>query len=234
MRIRVCILITLIVFAQQRIKAQATDDFGIWTTIEVEKSLSKKWSVNGELEFRTKENLEEIARIAAKIGGEYSIIKNLKVGAAYQFQYFHDLKYADYQPRHRFIGYMQGKQKWGRFTFSLRERFQVTYKDDSDRIKSSGKIDTYKMDPEWHWRNRLKVAYDIPKSIFTPSLSVESFYQLNNPDGNQFDSMRYTLSLGYKLNKKSVINLSGIYDHEMNVDDPENRYILELGYVYSF
>ena len=234
MRARLVLFIALIVSAQQMTRSQTTDDFGIWTTVEVEKSLSKKWSLNGELEFRSKENVEEIGRFAAKIGGEYSIIKNLKAGAAYQFQYFHDIEYTDYQPRHRFIGYLQGKQKWGRFTFTLRERFQVTYKDDSDRIKSNGKIDTYKTDPEWYWRNRLKVGYDIPKSKITPSFSVETFYQLNNPDGNQFDSMRYTMSLGYKLNKQSTFNLSGIYDHEMNVKKPEDRYVLELGYVYSF
>ncbi|MDD4514849.1 DUF2490 domain-containing protein [Massilibacteroides sp.] len=231
---RILLIIVCLFLIQQMIKSQTTDDFGIWSTIGVEKSIGKKWEINGELEFRGRENMNEVGRWAIKIGGDYKIIKNIKLGVAYQFQYFNDLEYTDFQPRHRLIGSMQGKQKWKRFTFSLRERVQGTYKDDSDRIKSSGKIDTYKMDPEWTWKNRLKVSYDIPKCKFTPSASIETFYQLNNPDGNEFDALRYTLSLAYKIDKKNKLNLSGIYDHEMNVKEPTDKYIMELGYVYSF
>lgn len=231
---RIALCVCLLVLAHQSVYSQRTDDFGIWTTIEAEKSFGKKWNLIGEVEFRSKENLEEVSRWGVKIGGEYKIIKDLKAGAAYQLLYFYDSEYADFQPRHRLIGYLQGKQKWGRVTFTLRERFQGTFKDDSDRIKASGKTDTYKMDPEWTWRNRLKVAYDIPKCKFTPSVSLETFYQLNNPDGNELEALRYTLSVAYKLDKKSTFSLSGIYDHEMNVNDPVDRYVVELGYAYSF
>ncbi|MCD7973758.1 MAG: DUF2490 domain-containing protein [Candidatus Azobacteroides sp.] len=211
-----------------------SDDFGIWTSIEVDKKLNKKWNLNGEFELRTRDNTSEVARWGAKVGADYSFIKGLKVGAAYQFLYFHDIKYWDFQPRHRFIGYVQGRQKVGRFTFSLRERFQVTHKDDSDRIKANGKKDTYKINPEWSWRNRIKASYDIPKCKLTPSFSFESFFQLNNPDGNEFDGLRYTLSLTYKLDKKHSFDLSGIYDKEINVKNPENRCVLGIGYAYSF
>jgi hypothetical protein len=234
MKRRIVLLLGLLPVLVFTIHAQRTDDFGVWTTFEVEKDLGKKWSVNGELEFRGREDMTEVGRWAVRVGGDYKIVKNLKVGVAYQFQYFHDLEYADFQPRHRLIGSIQGKQKWGRFTFTLRERVQGTYKDDSDRVKKSGKIDTYKMDPEWTWKNRLKVAYDIPKSKFTPAASFETFYQLNNPDGNEFSALRYTLSVDYKLSKKHRFSLSGIYNHEMNVKDPVDRYVVELGYMFSF
>lgn len=214
--------------------AQTDDDFGIWSSVGVEKKLNKKWSLEGELEFRSKDNLKETGRWSAKIGGEYKLLKDVKIGAAYQFQYFHDLEYEDFQPRHRIMGTIQGKHKWGRFEFSLRERVQGTYKDDSDRIKSSGKIDSYKMDPEWTWKNRLKITYDIPKCKFEPSFSFETFYQLNNPDGNEFDGLRYTLALDYKFDKQNTFTVAGIYDDEMNVKDPVDRYVLQLGYVYSF
>lgn len=209
------------------------DDFGIWSSVEITKKL-KKIELNGELEFRMRDNLQNIARLSGKVGAEYRIIKPLKIGAAYQYIHFYDVEYSDYQPRNRFIAYLQGRQKWGDFTFSLRERIQVTTKDESDRIKSSGKIDTYKMNPDWVWRNRLKIAYDIPKSKITPAVSAESFYQLNNPDGNVFEGMRYTLSGTYKINKKQSVELFGLYDKEMNVNNPENRYVVGAAYTYSF
>lgn len=215
-------------------RAQSSDDFGIWSSVEIEKKFNKKWALNGELELRTRENTSEIGRWGAKLGGEYALMKEIKVGLAYQFQYFHDIQYQDFQPRNRFIGYLQGRKKWNNFVFTLRERFQVTTKDDSDRIKENGKIDTYKMDPEWCWRNRIKLAYDIPKSKFTPAFSFETFYQLNNPDGNEFDGFRYTLSLTYKLNKRNAFELSGIYDREVNVNNPVDRTVLGAGYSYSF
>lgn len=215
-------------------KSQSSSDFGIWSNIEVDKKLNKKWTLSGELELRTRENSSEIGRWGATLGGDYNITKEIKAGLAYQFQYVHDIEYQDFQPRHRFFGFLQGRKKWGNFIFSLRERVQMTTKDDSDRIKSSGKVDTYKINPEWNWRNRIKVAYNIPDCKLTPSFSFESFYQLNNPAGNQFDGLRYTLSLDYKLNKKSSFDLSGIFDKEINVKNPVDRYIMSVGYSYSF
>lgn len=216
------------------VKAQSSNDFGIWSTIEVEKKMSKKWALNGELEVRTVDNTSNIGRWGLKLGTDYSMLKELKVGFAYQFLYFHDLEYSDFQPRHRLIGFLQGRKKWGNVVFTLRERIQMTTKDENDRIKASGKIDTYKMNPEWTWRNRLKVAYDIPNHKLTPSFAAESFYQLNNPDGNEFEGLRYTLSLAYKLNKCHAVDLSGILDKEYNVNNPVTRYILSIGYQYNF
>jgi hypothetical protein len=215
--------------------AQAqTTDFGIWTSMETEKKVNSKWSLNGELELRTSENSGEINRWGLKLGSDYSIVRNLKVGAACQFLYFHDMEYADFQPRRRLIAFVQGKQKFGNFVFSLRERFQATTKDESDRIKKSGKIDAYKINPDRLWRNRLKVEYDIPGRRFTPALSVETFYQLNNPAGNQFESVRSILSVTYKLDRKSAFDISGIYDREINVQDPQNKLVLGINYSYSF
>ncbi len=215
-------------------KAQTTNDFGIWSSIALSKDLNKKLTLSGELENRTQDNSSQISRWGAQLGAEYKVVKPLSIGFAYQFQYYHDMKYYDFQPRNRFIGYLQGKHKWNNFLFSLRERFQFTTKDESDRIKSSGKIDTYNINPEWIWRNRLKVAYNIPNCRFTPSFSFESFYELNNPDGNQFSGLRYTLGVEYKINKRNFLELSGIYDKEINTDEPTNRCVLSIGYSYKF
>ncbi|WP_298651805.1 DUF2490 domain-containing protein [uncultured Proteiniphilum sp.] len=229
---KIIIIFSLLLVVCMSLRSQ-NDDFGIWSSVEVAKKL-KKIELNGEFEFRMQDNLQNIARLSGKVGVEYRIIKPLKIGVAYQYIHFYDVEYSDYQPRNRFITYLQGQQKWGNFNFSLRERVQLTTRDESDRIKSNGKIDTYKMNPDWIWRNRLKIEYDIPKCKITPAVSVESFYQLNNPDGNAFEGMRYTLSGSYKLNKQQSLELFGLYDKEMNVNNPENRYVLGIAYIYSF
>jgi hypothetical protein len=218
------------------LKAQ-TDDFGIWASAAVEKSLGKL-NLGAEAELRTKDNASQTDRASIQVSADYDIFKPLKAGLAYQFIDYYDSKYADYQPRHRFIMYLQGKYKLGDFTFTLRERAQMTTKDESDRIKTSGKkkgsIDTYKVNPEWTWRNRFKATYNIPHFPVNPSIAVETFYELNNPDGNVFDKVRYTLSFGYNITKHHQLDVFGLIDKEINVTDPVTTYITGVGYTYSF
>lgn len=78
------------------------------------------------------------------------------------------------------------------------------------------------------------MEYNIPKIPLTPALSIETFRQMNNPDGNVYCGLRYSVAFGYKLNKRNKLELSGIYDKEINVPDPENKVVLGLGYSFSF
>ncbi len=216
------------------IQLQAQSDrYGTWTSISVEKKLHK-WNLGAETELRTINYLNRIDRWSLGISADYSILKQLKLGVGYQLMNSWDEKYIDYQIRSRFNVSTTGKLKWNNFSFSLREKLQVTFKDESDRIKSNGTIDTYKMNPEWTWRNRMLMSYKISNCALTPSFSVESFYELNNPDGNTFDNVRYTLSLDYKINKQNSIAIYGLINSKLNSDDANSKYILGVGYTHSF
>jgi hypothetical protein len=210
-----------------------TNDFGLWTSVGAEKKLGK-WNFEGEAELRTKENATAIDRLGIGLTAGYQLLKPITIGAGYDFIYFNDTKYLDYQPRHRANLFITGKQKLGGFTFSLRERVQLTAKDVSDRIKESGKIDNYKVNPEYMWRNKLKVEYNIPKFPVTPAFSAESFFTLNNPDGNSFKQIRYTLSLDYKLSKHHKFEIYGMYDDEISSEDPVQNFVLGIGYKFCF
>jgi hypothetical protein len=210
-----------------------TNDFGIWTSIGANKELGK-WDLSAEAELRTKEKATTIDRWNIGLSAEYKIFKPVKIGGGYEFIYFNDSKYKDYQPRHRGFLSIQGKQKIGNFSFSLRERAQITAKDVTDRIKENGKIDNYKVNPEYMWRNKFKIEYNIPKLPITPEASIETFYTLNNPDGNAFEQIRYTLSLEYKLSKKHRFEVYGMYDDKMNSEDPVQNIVMGIGYIFSF
>jgi hypothetical protein len=210
-----------------------TEDFGLWTSIEASKKLGK-WNFSTEGELRTKSNSGQVDRWSLQLEAAYSIFKPLKVGVSYQFIYFHDTEYWDFQPRSRFNFFLSGKHKLGNFTFSLRERAQLTVKDASDRVKKNGSVNTYKINPAWIWRNRLNVAYHIPGFPVTPSFSFESFYQLNNPDGNAFDKLRYTLSFHYNLSKHHGLEVYGLVDKDINVNSPVQMDVIGIGYEYSF
>lgn len=226
------LLAFIILWFSIQLQAQS-DRYGMWTSIAVEKKLHK-WNFGAETELRTINYLNRIDRWSLGISADYSILKQLKIGAGYQIMNSWDEKYIDYQIRSRFNVSTTGKLRWNNLSFSLREKLQVTFKDESDRIRSNGTIDTYKMDPEWTWRNRMLMSYNISHCALTPSFSVETFYQLNNPDGNTFDNVRYTLSLDYKINKQNSISVYGLINSKLNSDDASGKYILGVGYTHSF
>lgn len=212
--------------------AQSTD-FGLWANVAVEKSL-KKWSIQADFEFRTRDQFKNMDRWSLKLGAAYDILKAIKLGIGYEYISLNDIQYNDFQPRHRYLVYLQGKQKIGRFTLSLRERIQRTIKDESDRIIEPGEYDNYKINPEWSWRNRFKIAYKIPQIPVIPSISVETFYQLNSPGRNSFSQLRYTLAFDYHLTKRHEIELFGLVNKEIDTDYPLTTCITGLGYKYSF
>jgi len=224
----------LIFLATVSVVANAQDPaFNTWSTVELKCHLNK-WDFSAETELRSTNILEHTNRLSLELAATYSLNKHLKAGASYMPISFYDLKYDDYQLRHRASLFVTGRQKFGDFTFTLREKLQMTIKDESDRIDEDGVTDTYKINPELTWRNRIKVEYDVPKLPLTPALSFETFRQMNNPDGNVFCGLRYSVALGYKLNKRSKLELSGLYDHEINISDPENTFVLGFGYTFDF
>lgn len=127
--------------------AESNNDFGTWAEIGIEKSLSKKWSVGMETEYRAQEK----ARWSIGVNGEYKINKHLKFGAFYTFQeskkpeskkdhYKNDIEDADHwngynirekfwSPRHRAGLDITGTIKlWKWMRISVRERYQYTHR----------------------------------------------------------------------------------------------------------
>lgn len=216
-------LLVLIVAALYSPKTSAQDsDFGARLGFELQKEL-KDWTFSVSQEIRTMDNSSAFYGSYTAFGIDYSPWKRLKFGTSYEFVLFNDTDYDDIQPRHRLNWFTTGNIKLGDFKLSLRERLQMTFKDESER--------DYKMNPKTRWRNKFDVEYNIPNSKLTPFASVESFYQLNNPDGNRFDQIRYKLGTSIKLNKHNKLDIYGQYDHEMNVNNPVNRTM--LGFAYT-
>lgn len=208
------------------------ESYGTWTSIGLKKEL-KKWEFSAETEVRTTCYMQLIDRWSLGLNADYDLIKQLKVGVGYLFMNKVDRKYDNYQIRNRLYLSATGKLKVDNLTFSLREKLQATQKDESNRIKDDGSIDTYKINPELYWRNRMQASYNIPGCKITPAISAESFYQLNNPDGNTFDNMRYTLSFDYKINKRNNIEAFGVINSNLESEDSYGKYILGLKYTYT-
>lgn len=230
------------------VKAQ-DNDFGMWYELGAEKKVSRKWNVGIESELRTRNNSRTLDRWSAGVNAEYKIIKGLKASAGYTFLYDNnkeefDLKSDDLRPnkwtpsywgiRHRFNVTLAGSIDWNRFSFSLRERWQYTY-----RPEATGK--KYDFDEE-DWvsvkgkgknvlRSRCQVSYDIPHWKFDPFVNVELF---NDKSGIQ--KSRYQVGVDYKIKKKHVFALTYRLQN-VNEDDDDgdsNSHMIGLSYKYKF
>jgi hypothetical protein len=129
-----------------------SDDFGIWTSLEIQKKIDKKWSVGLEAEMRTRDDVKTVDRWSGGLDVSYKILKGLKVSAGYTFLWDNNERISYYEegdkkvingavnagdpkkraqywgPRHRFSVSLTGEKSFGPWGFSLRERWQYTYR----------------------------------------------------------------------------------------------------------
>lgn len=243
------IILTLTLFMATGTAKAQSDDFGTWYEVGAEKKLSRKWNMAAEAEFRTRNDMKSAERWSIGLSAEYKLARNLKASAGYIFLYDNyaevlDLKADGLTPnkwtpnywgvRHRLNLTLTGSADWQRFKFSLRERWQYTY-----RPEAEGK--RYDIDKDL-WtdvrgkgksvlRSRLQVDYDIPNWKFDPYVSAEMF---NDKGG--IKKMRYTVGVDYKLRKKHVFGLSYKYQRVNGDDDDSsaNSHILGLSYKFKF
>lgn len=241
------------------VSAQSGDDFGMWYELGAEKKISKKWSVGIDGEFRTRNNTRTADRWSAGLSAEYKFFKGLKAAAGYTFLYDNnpeELTWKKSLPnkwtpsywgvRHRVFVQLAGSVSAGNFSFSLRERWQYTYRPEAQDKKYNFKwaedaddndyISGYAMEPvkgkgKNVLRSRLLVSYDIPNSKFEPFANAEMF---NDNDG--ISKMRYQIGTDYKIKKKHVLSLTYRYQ-TVNSNDDEgegNAHLIGLGYMYKF
>jgi hypothetical protein len=216
--ITIC-MTAFILIAADKTDAQETD-FGTWLSFELTKEITKKFDLEFEEEIRIFEKFREINRFGTSVGGSYSLNKYVKGGAGYTWLYRHDVKDQLWENRQRYYIYLRGRFEVGRITFSLHEKFQSTYCDSS--------VPGFDYSPENYLRSRLQAEYDLKGNKATPYIGAEMHYQLNNPDGNEIDDMRYTLGIDFPLTKKLGMDTYLRMDQEMNVKNPVNLYLIGI------
>lgn len=219
------ILLALLVLFMNNLSAQESD-FGIRFGAELSKKLTKKIELQFEEEIRLNRNVSAFDRSMTTLGGSYALNKTFKAGLYYTYIYANNQKDGYYESRHRFGGWIQAAHKVSRFKFSLREKFQNTYRDED--------LGVYKYNPKMYLRSRLEVSYDIKNIPLIPYLSAEMHYQLNNPSGNEIDKWRYTAGAEYDLNKRFAIDLFFRLDDEVNVKNPVRTSVIGTMVKYRF
>ena len=239
------------------------DDFGLDFSLEAQKKLSKQWSLSLEGEMRTRDNSKTTDRWSLGLGVDYKVAKWLKASAGYTLLYDHNQrisyfdeyddevfdgdadagdpkKCADYWAyRHRFnVSLTFDKKLFGDFRFSLRERWQYTYRHEytvSERWSYlanayDGRPKTYAGKGKNVLRSRLQVEYDKKGWAVTPYANVELF------NAWSLEKVRYQAGFDWKISKNHSVGLFYRYQHVNNDDDDmeSNIHLIGLGYKFKF
>lgn len=242
-----------------------SDDFGLDFTLEAQKKLSKVMNLSFEGELRTRDNTKTVDRWSAGLSLDYkpATVKWLKLSAGYSLLYDNNVRktYFDatddevidgdanvgdpkkcakyWAARHRFnVSVTLDKKLIGDFRFSLRERWQYTYRPEHtvDERWSyldnayDGKSKTYNGKGKSVLRSRLQVEYDKKGLAITPYVNVEFF------NAWRLEKVRYHAGLDWKLSKQHTVGMFYRYQN-VNGDDDEletNSHLIGLGYKFKF
>lgn len=238
-----------------------SDDFGLDFSVEAEKKIDKQWSVSLEGELRRRDDAKTNDRWSIGLGVDYKIAKWVKASAGYSLLYDNTkrISYSDQEdvddgdfdevgmpkkcaqywaPRHRFnVSLTFDKKLFGDFRFSLRERWQYTWRPEhtvSERWSYldeayDGKVKTYGGSGKNVLRSRLQVEYDRKGLSLTPYANVEFW------NAWKLQKTRYTVGLDWKLSKQHAVGAFYYYQKVNDDDDLEpNRHLLGVSYKFKF
>lgn len=243
-------IIAAVVLAAVSLPLAAQSEGGLVAGVEVEKKLGKQLSVGVEGEMRTCNNFKTMDRWSLGFGASYKFAKWLKADAGYTLLYSNFREDIDYKSsgaynhwtpsywgiRHRVYVSLTGSHKIQNFKFSLRERWQYTYRPektvtrwDFDDEQWEDKVRSGKGKNQL--RSRLQVEYDKRKALFTPYANVELYHSW------AIEKIRYNVGTDIRLSKGNTLNVFYRYQQMKNVDaddyDPDMHYV-GVGYKLKF
>lgn len=249
---RSLISIIALLLLSTTVKAEG-DDFGLWSSINVEKKINARWDIDAETELRLRDNASQVDRWSAGLDVSYKISNWLKASAGYSllcdnnYKVSSKQKVADYYGlRHRFNISLTGSQYFGRLSVTLRERWQYTYRpeksvwryyaeghqfagenadfdDDDEPIKH-----TFDGKGKNMWRNRLQLKYKLTKQ-WRPYANAESYTTKG------LEKMRYSIGTEYRFNKRHSFDIKYLFqDIKSDDSDETDSHIIGLSYTYKF
>ncbi|MBQ5409368.1 MAG: DUF2490 domain-containing protein [Muribaculaceae bacterium] len=225
------------------------NDFGVWMTVGAEKKINKKWSLGLEFEYRLRDNIVDgkgwgaPSRWNIAIGAEYKPLNWLKVDAGYKFMRDYSLAEwndkkqeettAFWGTKHRVYASVTGSYKVQNVKFSLRERWQYTYRPEVADVTYDWEHDRFepkKGKGKNVSRTRLQISYDKKRTWWEPYISAEMYI------AHGLEKMRYTAGCNFKINKQNHIDLYYRFVDIRENDNFNNRdsHVLGVGYQFKF
>jgi hypothetical protein len=199
-----------IAFAQEQ-------DFQVWGDLSADYKINKKFKLNAELGLRTRENSQLLKQYYLELGGSFKINKRFDIAAKYRYSNYFVFGKTSI---HRFSADISYDNKWKRFSYQIRGRYQQNWF-----------ISDYKQEYSMqNWRTKFKLSYDIRKNKLDPFFSFEHFMGLNGEYQWLSTDWRLTIGADYPVNKWSDISISYMVESELYRANPLTAYVFAVSY----
>lgn len=200
-------------------------DFQTWWELQLNKEISGRLDLSGEIEQRFKNNSLQYSRTLLTLGASYDVLDYLRLAGGARTVFVMDGE-QQLHARYRFHLDGTGSYDLSGFDLSLRIRLQYGF----DEVLT---LKYFSMNALVN-RNRLKVAQHIFGTRFGWFASVESWHGSNSESQWLSFAMRYTAGARFSPNFTSRFSLRYILEDEFNVINPRQLHVMVLGYTYRF
>ena len=225
MKNRYALFSVIFLLALGGLRAQQ-NDLGMWNTFDVEYKLNSKFSLLGTEEFRLRENLTRVNLFYTNLGFAYRYNNHFKISPLYRFIQ-KNFKDGTFGLRHRVMVDITYKTRFGAFGFSTRTRLQ-------GEIAYPYASDVWNV-PEYYWRQKFDLKYNIHGSRFTPYAGMEFRVQFTTPHIREFRDFGFSRTrvfagCDYEINKHNTVGSYFLLQNDYQVNDPVTQYIIGLEY----
>jgi len=203
-----------------------TDDWGVWSTIDIEKKLNKRWNAAAGLEYRWEDGMALTDQIRGNFGAVYNPKKiPVKFGVGYTLIANKKTKKDIFVYRNRFQLEATGSFKFNRFTVSWRPRLQATFYDPTE--KKGG-------DEKWVMRNRFGLKYNIKKTPFKLYTQFEFFNRIFSELEPSYYKNRFSTGVDISIGKKHGLDIGYKQENKLSGYEKTRFDVLYVGYTFSF
>ncbi len=199
-------------------------DFQSWWEIELNRKITGKLDLEGELEQRFRNNSLQYSRTLITLGTSYDLLDFLSLGGGVRTIFVMDREQRMHA-RYRAHLDVTGSYDLSGFDLALRTRLQYGFEEllslSYFRLKSTAN------------RNKLKVTHHIFGTRIDWFAFVESYHSSINKSQWFTYAIRYSAGVRYSPNFSSRFSLRYILEDEFNVPNPMQLHILVVGYSYN-
>jgi len=216
----------MILLANASLLLAQNSDWGLWTSIDAEKKLSKKWDLDVAAQYRCKDNFSVTDQIRGSADITRKVGKYVKLGAGYELIAKNRVKQESFVYRNRFRFQATGSYKYARFTASWRTLLQLTLLEKT--------INPDNDNQKWVLRNRFGLKYNIKKTPLKPYVNFELFHQLFSGLEYSYYQNRFSAGIEYSLNKRHTLEAGYKLENAVSGLQKNHLNVVKLGYVFSF
>ncbi|WP_394991119.1 DUF2490 domain-containing protein [Emticicia sp.] len=210
------ILLFLLVSSAIQAQKKSEVDFQTRPAITLNLDLKKGWEVSTQYRAKFNQNSSNYRGSYLYLDVEKKLNKYLYAGVGYRFGLVGGEKF------NRFSGSIEGKYKYKKLTFSLRELYQTQQQIISDDDEGTA---------ENYLRSRFGVKYSISKRLDF-SLSTEPF--MHKKDGVfETDFWRNRAGITYEYMKRKSVNLFYIWQPDVNKKYPDTKNIVGINFIFG-